>query len=471
MRALALFVVFFGALLCGTAPIHAQQVLIVSTSGMYTTIDAALEAAETGDTIEVHGGIYLAPLVIEKSVSLIGIDNPVIDGQGMDSLVLIYATDVVFQGFTVRNTGESLSHEDTAIVVQAARVTIAENTLEDVLFGIYFAAASDGIARDNIILGKAWVSEGLRGDSIRVWYSDNVRLSNNYATESRDVLIWYANGLTIEHNHFTNNRYGLHVMYSNDMTVVDNTFSESSVGCYLMYSQGLTMQHNRMVDNRGPSGYGLALKDMDEVVVLENIIAGNRTGIYIDNSPALYEGYNTFTSNFLAYNDIGITTLPAVAHNIFQANTFLDNGQQVSTDGRGNLQGNLWQQNGLGNYWSDYIGYDEDGDGIGDTPYRAEKLFDNLADSYPVLRFFSFSPAVQALDFAAAAFPNLRPDPKLVDELPLVNYQLPTASLETIATPSAVLFALALVMVLLGGVVCLFALRFVFPPVAKGLGR
>jgi nitrous oxidase accessory protein len=433
------------------APAFAQNTLIVAPDGVYTTIEAALAAAEAGNTIEVHAGVYSAPLVIEKSVSLIGVDNPVIDGQGRDSAVLIYAPDVVFQGFTVRNTGENLSHEDTAIVAQAPRVTIAENTLEDVLFGIYFAAASDGVARDNRIYGKAWVSEGLRGDSIRVWYSDNVLLTGNYATETRDVLIWYANNLMIEHNHLTRNRYGLHVMYSNDMIVTNNTFTQSSVGCYLMYSIGLTMTDNQIIDNRGPSGYGLALKDMDSVTVTDNVIAGNRTGIYIDNSPALYEGMNQFTHNLIAYNDFGITTLPAVQRNIFQENAFVENVQQASTDGRGSLQGNIWTQDGIGNYWSDYVGFDDDGDGVGDMAYRSERLSQSMSDAYPALRLFTYSPALQALDFAGSAFPSLRPDPKLIDDAPLMAYDMPSG--ENAQTSAPLLLGLGVGMLGIGFVV------------------
>jgi nitrous oxidase accessory protein len=208
------------------------------------------------------------------------------------------------------------------------------------------------------------------------------------------------------------------------MTVTGNTFTENSVGCYLMYALRLTMTDNLMLDNRGPSGYGLALKDMDEVVADGNIFANNRTGLYIDNSPALYEGYNYFTGNLFAYNDIAITTLPAVERNIFQANVFLDNVQQVSTDGRGDLQGNLWDTEGIGNYWSDYAGFDQNNDGIGDTPYRAERLSESLADANPILRLFIYSPALQALDFAGAAFPTLRPEPKLIDTAPLMQHEL-----------------------------------------------
>ncbi|NPV65897.1 MAG: nitrous oxide reductase family maturation protein NosD [Anaerolineae bacterium] len=403
------------------------QRLIVAPGGPYLSIAAALAAAAPGDIVEVRGGIHPAPLEITvPGVTLQGVDNPVIDGGGQGSLVIIAAPDVSLQGFTLRNTGRTLSHEDTAIVAQAPRVTIADNTLENVLFGIYFANANNGVARNNVVRGLA-LEPSLRGDGIRVWYSNHVTLESNTVTNSRDTLIWYAQDIFITGNTFSGNRYGLHFMYSSHARVEDNTFTHNSVGSYLMYSDGLILRHNTIAYSRGPSGYGVALKDMDDVEMTDNLVIGNRTGLYLDNSPFSVDRYNTFTGNVFAFNDLGVSALPAVARNIFQNNSFLENLQQTGVHGRGTLQGNIWHQDGQGNYWSDYSGYDAEGDGIGDRPYRAEKLFESLADAYPVLRLFTFSPAAGAIDFAASAFPSLRPEPRLIDEAPLIRYNLPAS--------------------------------------------
>lgn len=439
-----------------------RQTLIVAPDGRYSTIAAALADAQSGDVIEVRGGVYSAPLSIDESVSLVGVDHPVIDGQGSGSLVLINAPDVVFQGFTLRNSGRNLEREDTAVVVQAARVTVAENTLENVLFGIYFAQAPDGIARNNVIHCIP-LEPGVRGDGLRVWYSNQVTLSENRVDNCRDMLFWYSNGLTIENNVIRNSRYGLHFMYNNDARVMGNTLDSSAVGSYMMYTNVLTFERNIITNNRGASGYGIALKDTDHAVIRDNWIAGNQTGIYIDNSPSVPDHENLFTNNVIAENDIGITALPAVSHNRFSGNAFVENTEQASTAGRGNLQGNGWSQDGQGNYWSDYAGYDANEDGIGDMPYRSEKLFESLTNIYPVLRLFARSPATQALDFAGAAFPSLRPDPKLIDDAPMTTLQLPDVTLPQRETASLPLLVISLALIGAGGVVSLFALRFALP--------
>ncbi len=422
---LALSLLLLGA----TLPIHAEggQRLIVAPDGPYDSIAAALSAAAPGDIIEVQGGVHPAPLEITvPGVTLQGVGRPVIDGGGQGSLVIIAAPDVTFQGFTLRNTGHTLSREDTAIIAQAPRATIAENILEDVLFGIYFANADNGIARNNVVRGLP-LEPSMRGDGIRVWYSNHVTLAGNTVTNSRDTLIWYAQDITIIGNTFSGNRYGLHFMYSRHARIEDNTFTHNSVGSYLMYSDGLILRRNTIAYSRGPSGYGVALKDMDDVEATDNLLVGNRTGLYLDNSPFSVDRYNSFTGNVFAFNDLGVSALPAVARNIFRDNSFLENLQQTGVHGRGTLQDNLWYQDGRGNYWSDYSGYDADGDGIGDRPYRAEKLFESLADVHPALRLFTFSPAAGAIDFAASAFPTLRPEPRLIDEAPLIHYSLPVA--------------------------------------------
>ena len=81
--------------------------------------------------------------------------------------------------------------------------------------------------------------------------------------------------------------------------------------------------------------------------------------------------------------------------------------------------------NGAGNYWSDYAGYDADGDGQGDMAYKSERLFENLMQQEPLLRLFIYSPASNAIDFASRAFPLVKPKPKLVDEQPYMKPMIP----------------------------------------------
>ncbi len=144
---------------------------------------------------------------------------------------------------------------------------------------------------------------------------------------------------------------------------------------------------------------------------------------------------------------------PAVKRNIFTENTFLENMEQVSVRGGGQLEGNDFTVDGQGNFWSDYTGYDADGDGLGDLAYQPRSLFESLLDRHPSLRLFLMSPAQQAIDMASKAFPIMRPPPKLTDAAPLMTPVLPSIAATTPPSPAPML-------AVSGGVVLLVLLVF-----------
>jgi len=223
-------------------------------------------------------------------------------------------------------------------------------------------------------------------------------------------------------------------MYDDDAVVEDNVLSHNSVGAFFMYSRRLNMRNNVAESNRGPSGYGIGMKDLDDAVITGNLFADNRVGASIDNSPREIDSRLVFEDNVFAVNDIGVRLMPSVKRNEYTGNSFIENQSQVTINGGGKLVGNFWSPDGKGNYWSDYTGYDADGNGIGDLPYNAQRLFEDLAEEHPEFRLFIHSPSSQAIDFAARAVPFIRPKPKLTDEAPMMN---PTMFTELPATEGA----------------------------------
>jgi len=77
------------------------------------------------------------------------------------------------------------------------------------------------------------------------------------------------------------------------------------------------------------------------------------------------------------------------------------------------------------------VGYDADKDGLGDLPYVSKSLFENMMDKNPYLRLFQLSPAQQAVDMAARAFPIFQPKPKFADDAPLLTPIVPAVTLPT----------------------------------------
>lgn len=386
-------------------------------SGM--TLQERVDRAADGERILVAPGVY-GSIRIDRAITLIGQGNAILDAGGRGDVIEVTAADVTIRGFTIRGTGKSLDRENAGIVVTAPRVTLERNRLEDVLFGIYLKQAPNSVIRGNEI-GAMDLPVPRRGDGIRLWESPDCLIEDNRIRGSRDTVMWFSDRVTLRHNHVSEGRYGMHFMYSDDNLLEKNVLVENSVGAFLMYSKNLTLRGNIFARNRGPSGFGVGLKDMDGLLAEDNLFVGNRVGLHLDNSPSAVGIRHRIQRNTFGYNDVGIAFMPAVTGNDFIENAVLDNLEQLAILGRGKLQGNDFAQNGRGNYWSDYQGFDLDRDGIGDLEYRAEDVFENLIDREPLLRIFMFSPSQYAINAAARAFPIVAPRSKIVDPAPLMK--------------------------------------------------
>jgi nitrous oxidase accessory protein len=384
-----------------------------------------ISSAPPGAILRVPPGVYHGPIVIDKPLTLLGDGQAVLDGLGRGTVVHIIAPDVTMKGFVIKNSGRSLAHEDSGILVEAPRARIEENELSDVLFGIYLKNAPGSIIRANRVRGLD-VPEAERGDALRLWYSSDVLIEGNQTYNARDAIIWYSARVTVRANRFQGGRYGVHLMYCKEITIESNLLSKNFVGVYAMYTQNLTLRQNLSLGHRGPSGYGIGLKDTDNAQIVENVIADNSVGAFIDNSPSESNSSVLFRRNLFAYNETAVLMFPSVRGDVFTENSFIENFEQVGIAGGGEPHGNSWTQN----YWGDYLGYDADNDGIGDLVYKSERLFEHLIDRHPQLRLFLYSPAIQALEFAARALPIFKPQPKLTDPRPLMAPLLPTLALE-----------------------------------------
>ncbi len=436
--------------------------LIVSPEGPFTTLAAALQDAVAGDTIEVRGGVHPA-IVVDKSITLEGVNDPVIDGGGDGTVVMLSAPNTQFRGFHVRGSGSEPDLDHSGIQIAAPDVVVENNHLSDVLFGIFAGNAPRAIIRNNDITSKATLPESRKGDGIRLWYSPQVLVEKNRVHESRDVVAWYTDGVTMRDNVIEQGRYGVHLMYANDAIIERNTVRDNSVGIYTMYSKDVRIDGNVVRGNRGPSGYALGFKDADNVDVSNNLIVDNRGGFFMDGMPFSPQGFGTVRDNIIAYNDFGVALLPSSRKNVFDGNTFWENVEQVTIEGGGSIEGNQW----LGNYWSDYAGFDANRDGIGDSEYRADRTFETLVDREPRLRAFLYSPAAQAIEFAGAAMPIVKPQPKLIDSSPAMQ-PLP-APAQPVDNANPIGMAAAAAGLLGAGAVCITLARQQFTPATTAL--
>lgn len=393
-------------------------VLRVGAGEAFTSVGAALEAADPGDTIRVGPGVYRERLRVEEAVVLLGEGRPVLDGGGAGHVVEATAP-LELHGFAVRGSGTSVDEEHAGVMVRGARAVVVDNHLEDVLYGVYLKQAPGSVVRGNRIRGKP-LAPPRRGDGIRLWYSSGTRVEDNVVDRTRDVVVYFSNRLSVRGNRISNGRYGLHYMYSDDNEFEANVFTDNQVGAFVMYSRDVRLRDNVFAESEGASGMGLGLKDADDVVAEGNLFVANGSGAYLDNSPRARDAVVELLSNLFLYNGAALRLMPSVRDVRIEANSFVGNDRPAEVSG-GIAEGQVAQNDWTGNYWSGYAGFDRDEDGVGDTPYVHARLTEDLLSRHPSLRLFAHSPVMPVVETLRRVFPLLEPEPVVVDSAPLLR--------------------------------------------------
>ena len=80
---------------------------------------AVVEAAAPGDTIRLAAGRHAGPVVIDRTLSLIGEPGAVLSGPGTGSVVTVMAPDVRIRGLEITGSGTDLAAMDSAIQASA----------------------------------------------------------------------------------------------------------------------------------------------------------------------------------------------------------------------------------------------------------------------------------------------------------------------------------------------------------------
>jgi nitrous oxidase accessory protein len=402
--------VLFG---CASAA-NAEVLTVGHGDARFQSVAAAVAAAKPGDTIQVRGGTYAGDVVLDKPLTLEGIGQPIIHGSGRGSVLVVTADGCTIKGFIVEHCGGDLQQEDSGILLKSNKNQVEANELRDVLYGIYLYHSQGNTIRRNVIRGRSELDLGERGAGLHLWNSPENIIEQNIISEARDGLyIQSSNGNSIRRNQVFNLRYGVHYMFSDANTFEDNVFSHNVAGAAIMYSKRIEFRRNAFIHNRGFSSFGILFQDGDECLAEGNFIIDNATGIFME---ALRR--STFRNNVIAENDVALQMFSSADENVFSGNNFVENLSPLQLIGKRTTT--RWSHNGLGNFWSDYDGYDLNEDGIGDVQHKVQNVFEYLEGNYPRLRLYLHSPAAQALAMAEKMFPVVQGSAE-VDAAPLMK--------------------------------------------------
>jgi parallel beta-helix repeat protein len=97
--------------------------------------------------------------------------------------------------------------------------------------------------------------------------------------------------------------------------------------------------------------------------------------------------YNQIIANNIVDNGAGAEFVNS-SNNIVYHNNFIDNSVLITSFSTDDI--NFFDNGSEGNYWSSYHGEDNEGDGIGDTPYI---INENNQDNYPIMNIIPEFPS------------------------------------------------------------------------------
>jgi parallel beta-helix repeat protein len=196
----------------------------------------------------------------------------------------------------------------------------------------------------------------------------NSKITNN-SVEAPDyvIFVYNASGNTIANNSVFKGGVGIFLHKSFQNEVLGNTITEAS--------------------------NGINLESSDENMIDGNIILEGNHGIGLGDS-----SNNTVRRNVLKDCErLALSIWHNSVQNLLYLNSFINNTRNIQElhPEYTTFPINIWDNGTVGNYWDDYYGTDNTGDGIGDRPYVIDE---NNQDNYPLVE-----------PYAIPEYPSLMP--------------------------------------------------------------
>ncbi len=141
-------------------------------------------------------------------------------------------------------------------------------------------------------------------------------------------------------------------------------------GISIDHCNGVTIRANTITNNKVA---GVSVTASEQTIIDQNMIQNNQKGVHL----ASFSTNNQITSNTIRDNTVYGVYVIQSSSNTFSRNDFTENSQNAQDQST-----NTWSMDGQGNYWDDYNNYDNNSDGIGDTPYTIPGS--SNVDNYPL---------------------------------------------------------------------------------------
>jgi len=278
--------------------------------------------------------------------------------------------------------------------------------------GLHLLRSCRNVLRNNELIynGNNFLMEGkydndvdtsntVNGDPIYV-----LRERSNYTVpaDASTVYLLNCDNITVSSIESTNNFIGVMVSRCRDINIKNCTVVNCTRGIELYRSNHSSVSDNVIVDIK-ESAIDLSW-DSNHNTIANNTIYGNEYGIIVDGKGIYNRIIDNFVCKSYAYGiSIGVWfhSRYEIFGNLIIRNNLIDNHEgdihsydyyKEKSQVYDPSEKNNWSKNGVGNYWSDHLSPDDNGDGIVDEPYIIVGLEEdsNAKDEYPSTRPFNF---------------------------------------------------------------------------------
>ncbi|MFC7228629.1 right-handed parallel beta-helix repeat-containing protein [Salinirubellus salinus] len=339
---------------------HADRSVSVVVGEDVDTIQAGVDTAPANTTVLVPDGTYDETLVIDRSVTLAGEGDVVLNGDGNGSVVTVTAPDVGIRNVSIRGVGTldrgaqelpgkatnteydwltvSYAGADAGITAHLAdRVSIVDVDIETPANGIILRESPGAVVRNADVTVEARGTAGYAG--VMLFRSPGVVESSTLTAGRDSVYLYRAAGAVVRENAISDDVLGVHLMHTDGALLADNRIEDvEDTGIYVMTGP----ERNAFVGNHISGADTGAYVGGTESYVARNVFEDNDVGLRMEAGASIYEA-NVFAGNELGAKDAAILPTNRVFGNDFVAN------DRHAAAGPGPLR--IWTHDGRGNYW------------------------------------------------------------------------------------------------------------------------
>ncbi|VVB68588.1 Right handed beta helix region [uncultured archaeon] len=381
-------------------------------------IQAAINAAKAGDTILVGPGDQNS-FEVDKPLTIVGQGGPVLHAVIQRPAIKIICDGTTVSGFKILGVGKDsaakfnyymdnpaaaagqrLDQPNAAIVVSANDVSVKNITIFGSQAGVQ-AEEADNLLVQNATLescdsGVTLLRSSLcrlencrfsncRKYGLNAEKCDDLKVQNSsfVSSDNAGFLLKESDGCQVQDNVFSGARFGLSLWNASFNQVRRNRADHNYYGILITYNSNDNIIEDNVVEenrrNEIVKGFGIGIslqENSSDNLLIRNTAKKNFNGLEVSKGCKL----NVVFGNNASENNHGIR-LNENRNNLIFANNFYNNNINAYE----NASLNIWNTT-IGNYYSDYHGKDENGNGIGDQPYALPGQDSESSDFQPLIK-------------------------------------------------------------------------------------